>query len=388
MRICIIAGNYPSEGNPKHVFLEKIVKEFVDQGNECVVIAPQTGSVRKPHRERKAVYRTDHGKPYMVYSPIYRGYSGRKVGFVHLGVLTHRSFLRAADRVYREEKLDCDAFYAHFINAGIAAYSMAEKYHKPFFIANGESSLKEFIDTLPEEKVREAYRRVAGIISVSTANKEEVLSSGYFPVERKEIIHVLPNGVDRNLFHKTDKGTARAKLGIDPRLFVVIFVGQFSERKGSRRLSEALSKCEDVWSVFIGSGPAEPDHAKCVFKGKVKNSEIPDYLNAADVFVLPTRNEGCCNAIIEASSCGLPVISSDLPFNYDILDSSCAILVDPENTEEIADAIRRLQSDPALREKLSEGALRKAAPFMIDERASRIIEIMKDALTDTGSGNQ
>lgn len=380
MRICVIAGNYPSSGNPKHVFLEKIVKEFVDQGNECLVIAPQTRSFKKAKRELKSVYQTDRGNEYPVYSPYYTGYSGRKIGPVHLGSLTYRSFQNAVDRVYREEKLDCDVFYSHFINAGVAAGFMASKYGKPFFIANGESCLMDFIRTLPAERVRETYRKVSGIISVSTANKDEILSSGYFPKNRESIIHVLPNGVDQSLFRKKDRSAIRAKMGIDPDRFVAIFVGQFSDRKGSLRVVEALNKCEDVWAVFIGSGSADPVYEKCIYKGKVKNTEIPDYLNASDVFVLPTLNEGCCNAIVEAIACGLPVISSNLPFNDDILDESCAVLIDPRDTNEIADAIRLLQGDAELRKRLSHGAIAKASSLRIDARASEILKLMQQSI--------
>lgn len=380
MRICVIAGNYPSSGNPKHVFLEKIVKEFVDQGNKCIVIAPQTRSFKKAKRELKSVYQTDRGNEYPVYSPYYTSFSGRKIGPVHLGDLTYRSFQNAVERVYQEEKLDCDVFYSHFINAGVAAGFMASKYGKPFFIANGESCLMDFIRTLPSEKVRNTYRKVSGIISVSTANKDEILSSGYFPKNRESIIHVLPNGVDQSLFRKKDRSAIRAKMGLDPDRFVAIFVGQFSDRKGSLRVVEALNKCEDVWAVFIGSGSADPVYEKCIYKGKVKNTEIPDYLNASDVFVLPTLNEGCCNAIVEAIACGLPVISSNLPFNDDILDESCAVLIDPRDTNEIADAIRLLQGDAELRKRLSHGAIAKASSLRIDARASEILKLMQQSI--------
>ncbi len=66
---------------------------------------------------------------------------------------------------------------------------------------------------------------------------------------------------------------------------------------------------------------------------------IPNYICASDVFVLPTTAEGCCNAIIEAMGCGLPIVSSDRAFNYDILNEENSILVDPESVDEIDNAI-------------------------------------------------
>ena len=81
-------------------------------------------------------------------------------------------------------------------------------------------------------------------------------------------------------------------------------------------------------------------------------------MNAADVFVLPTLAEGCCNAILEAMACGLPIISSNLPFNWDILNDKNSILIDPNNINQIADAIQRLRDSPKLRSEMSEEALK------------------------------
>lgn len=110
----------------------------------------------------------------------------------------------------------------------------------------------------------------------------------------------------------------------------------------------------------------------------VSNDKIVMYLNAADMFVLPTLAEGCCNAIVEAMACGLPVISSDRPFNDDILDESCSIRIDPSNIEELSDAIALLKNDPELREKLSEGALSKAKGLTIEQRAAAILQFIDE----------
>ena len=93
--------------------------------------------------------------------------------------------------------------------------------------------------------------------------------------------------------------------------------------------------------------------------------------------MLPTRAEGCCNAIIEALACGLPVISSNLPFNKDVLDNSCSILVDPDNIKEISNALKTLVTDYKLRTDLSYGSLEKSKELTISNRAKSIISFIK-----------
>ena len=99
-------------------------------------------------------------------------------------------------------------------------------------------------------------------------------------------------------------------------------------------------------------------------------------MNCADIFVLPTLHEGCCNAIIEAMACGLPIVSSDRDFNHDILDETCSILIDPTNTKEIAKAIKTLKENKSLRDKLSQGAIDKSQTLTIDRRAKKIIDFI------------
>lgn len=77
-------------------------------------------------------------------------------------------------------------------------------------------------------------------------------------------------------------------------------------------------------------------------------------------------------------ACGLPVISSNLPFNDDILDESCSIRIDPNSIEELANAIELLRNDTELKDKLSEGALSKAKGFTIDQRAAAILRFIDE----------
>ena len=136
--------------------------------------------------------------------------------------------------------------------------------------------------------------------------------------------------------------------------------------------------------MFIGASlegdDATPTCSGIVYMGRLEHSEIPQYLFAADCFCLPTLNEGCSNAIVEAVAAGLPIISSNLPFNDDILDESNSIVVDPMDVDEIANAIKKLRDNPDLRKKLSEGSFKKAAALRIDKRAEAVIKFIESKI--------
>ena len=133
----------------------------------------------------------------------------------------------------------------------------------------------------------------------------------------------------------------------------------------------------------MGVGDERPNCKNILHCGRVNNAELCDYLNAADVFVLPTQAEGCSNAIVEAVASGLPVISSDLPFNYDILDETCSILIDPNDEDAIASAIRKIKDDKQLRKRLEEGTKLKAESLSLEVRVDKIQRFINSRLENT-----
>ena len=105
-------------------------------------------------------------------------------------------------------------------------------------------------------------------------------------------------------------------------------------------------------------------------------SKVLELLSACDVFVLPTLREGCCNAIIEAMACGLPIVSSDRAFNDDLLTDELSIRVDPMDVDAIRDAIIELRDNPTKREQMGVAALERAKLFDVNDRAKRILQFM------------
>ena len=377
--LCILTYEYPSDKKIIYTFLEQLVNEFTDNGINCYVISPQSISknvFRKFNVNKKHyIRRTYKNNIVNVYSPYYLTYGKR---FININL---KNYIKQADRIFKKlsKNIKFDAIYAQFIfPSAICANVLKSKYNIPVFLAYGEHS-GYTIDYFGKEKTKELLSKTDGVISVSNDNKKRLIDND---ILSKDIIEVFPNGINNKIFYKKDKTTLRKKFGVNKDDFVVAFVGNFIYRKGIDRLCKALNLINNdhIKAIFIGNGDLKPNYKNTIFKGELTSNEIADFLSMSDIFVLPTNSEGCCNAIIEAMACSLPIISSKDSFNDDILDDSCSIRIDSMNVNEIKDAIELLYKDEKLRNNLSKGALEKSKNFNLEKRAKNIINFMENIL--------
>lgn len=374
MNICIVSPSFPTPKTIDFVFVEQLCFAFSDLGVKVMVVAPQSIT--------KCVFRKIPIVPVHSFSStknnnkieIYRPYA---LTFGTCSINKYFDYFNRwlFARCIHKMKNKPDVFYGHFWESIYRSYPFAKKMGVPLFGASGEEDVKYYINK-KKDYIDQVSSYLCGIINVSKKNHDECINMGLVPKEKTIII---PNAIDSNLFRLMDKIVMRKKLGFSENDFIVAFVGQFVSRKGVMRLSEALSYLNDpkIKAFFIGDGVESPQYDGILYKGLVKHEKLPEYLNCADVFVLPTENEGCSNAIIEAMACGLPIISTDAPFNYDILNESNSILVDCHNIEQLGNAIRELKSNTELRQNLAEGALKEASKLTIDVRASKILEFIE-----------
>lgn len=152
-----------------------------------------------------------------------------------------------------------------------------------------------------------------------------------------ERAEVVGNGVDVDRFQRVDRAAARARFGLPETASVLISVGGLVERKGIHRVIDCLpallERHPELHYLVVGGGSAEGDMRDALeaqvkrlalddrvhFLGALLPDELKWPLSASDVFVLSTRNEGWANVFLEAMACGLPVVSTDVGGNAEVV---------------------------------------------------------------------
>ena len=369
MRIVIVSEHYPFEGEPQFTFVQQLAYSMSNLGHHCIIIAPQSIPKVILNRERKkplnSIDLSPDKKAIEVYRPRIVTFSNSKNRLLKFCSIF--SWKKAILKVLK--KIDpVDVLYCYFWHVGLTVSYATSKISIPIVVQASECAIA-IPNLLKKENL---LKRICGVVCASGKNLEESTKAGLLKFLSPTCICTAVNGYRKDEFYSSDRHQARLKKHFPQNIFIVAFVGGFIERKGILQLCAALERFDDVYTIFIGKGPEMPSCKNILFAGTLPHNQIVEYLNCADIFVLPTEAEGCCNAIIEAVACGLPVISSNKKFNDEIIDETCSIRIDEHNVDEIYNAIRLLKEDASYRKKLSEGAIYKSNELTIEHRAKTI----------------
>lgn len=377
--IWFVTRGYPTKENSSFAFLQPVIREIADRGIRCTVFAPQSinGKSRPGKiRPEKWIDITEKGNEITIIQPKYISLPGVRIGGMQINIWERERVLVRAMSAMKDVP---DVVYAHFWDCAMISADFCLKCSVPLIAVCGESKVnikRYYSNKLLEKKLK----AVKAVICVSTKNKKECEQLGLIGEMSKVLIS--PNAIDTSLFYKMDKTEAKRKLGLSENDFVVSYVGRFSDRKGVNRLIEAAKSIPDAKLILIGYGGELIQSKQIYIAKRVSHEEVVGYLNASDVYCLPTLAEGCCNSIVEAMACGLPIISSNMEFNDDILDKSNSIRVDPNKVDDIATAISLLRKDGKLRKELAEGARRTGERLTIDSRVSALLSFISTAINE------
>jgi glycosyltransferase involved in cell wall biosynthesis len=222
--------------------------------------------------------------------------------------------------------------------------------------------------------VRWLYNRaVDQVIAISGGVRDALVAAGVRP----ERIRVVPSAVDPSRVQPAPgmRATQRVAWGVSPAEVVVLVLGALERRKGQDVLLDAIDtlgpRAGAVRVVLCGDGSerAALETRAAAAAGRVHmvgfQENVAPVLAAADVVVVPSRQEGLGVAALEAMAAGKPVIASRVGGLAEVLiDGESGILVPAEDAGALASALARLMDDPALRTRLgAAGQVRVTARF-------------------------
>ncbi len=267
--------------------------------------------------------------------------------FVHSGAFLGYSTIKTAKKMNKQTVL-----YVHSIDWELLASATR-------FPGRATRLLKPL--------VRLTHKR-SGLIIVPARKIAQKISTKKI----KNRIKIVNEGVDRNRFCSDNKIKVimRKKLGLRGK-FVIGYVGRLSKEKNLNLLAHAFQIVKktipNAALLLVGAGPAKkklPKRKDIIFTGFVENPE--DYLRAMNVFVLLSKTETTALSLMEAMSCGLPVVASSVGAipSY-VKNKRNGLLISKKNLKpaNVAKQILTLYANPALRNHLRKNAEKTVREF-------------------------
>jgi glycosyltransferase involved in cell wall biosynthesis len=222
-----------------------------------------------------------------------------------------------------------------------------------------------------------AYRLTNRWADRIVANSEEVrrftLAAEKPPPAK---VLTIPNGIEIGRMAAGNGARFRAALGLPDSAFLIGSSGTVKPVKGHDILFEACLPLlrEHPNVVVLVAGSADSNLARALreraasagvedrFRLLGIREDVPDFLAALDLFVLPSRSEGMSNALIEAMAAGKPCVATRVGGNAEALaDGETGRVVPPENPESLRAAVAELLADPGSRAALGDRARERAA---------------------------
>ena len=251
----------------------------------------------------------------------------------------------------------------------------------------GANGIEAAVSALPFAALqRRLHRSVSACLATSTRARAEAIAFGIDP----EHVHTVPNSLDCDRFSplaESGRAELRDRLDVADRT-VALFVGRLMPQKDPILLLEAISHVVRVHPelrlVVLGDGPLLPELEEYIQRERLEDSvllagycEDPlEWYQAADFYVSSSSIEGLSNSLMEAMSCGLPVVCTRVSGSEDVVTEEVGALVEPGDALGLAEAIRDLIVMGNARSVMGIEARRRAKKLYSLDEVVRQVEIV------------
>lgn len=241
-------------------------------------------------------------------------------------------------------------------------------------------------------KINKLFYKYCNVIpvAISPVVKRSIIQEYKLASDRVPVIY---NGIDLN------KCIPKTNYFFNSENIIILHIGRFAEPKNHAGLIESFKivhdKVPNTVLKLIGAGDLEQ-----VIKNKVKQLGLKDcveflglkanvyqYLNEADIFVLPSLWEGMPITLIEAMATGLPIVATKVGGIPDMIEDNVTGLLVDVNKEKIAEALLKLIYDSSLRQKLGTAARLYSQRYSVQEMKKQYVKLYKECMNNLSADN-
>lgn len=262
---------------------------------------------------------------------------------------------KAVEKVIKKNNIKFDIIHCHFLwSSGYVGMKLKEKYNIPFVVTGHGFDVYKlpFKNNWWRNNIKNILEHADKILTVSQKNRKCLLK---LSIEESKI-SVIGNGYNSRLFYPLEKGKVRKELGIDKSKKILLSIGNLEVVKGHKYLIEAVNRLKktfpDILCYIIGEGSLHKEleeliksnnlDEKMFLLGHMQHQDLNRWINACDVFVLPSLSEGLPIVMLEAIGSGKPFVGSNVGGIAEVITSSqYGFLVKPLNSEKLAEALYR-----------------------------------------------
>lgn len=387
--LLVISNSFPNKDNTfvGDVFVKEQIKYLRHYFDNVYVVSPVAYGMERLRKTEHSDYQFDNVKvffPKYINNPLF-WYYGRSV-WIDLEA-------RAIISLIEKENLHFNLIHAHFTwPSGAVAVRLNKSLGVPVVITEHThetlyKALREgnpyFINT---------WRVCDAIIRVNKKDVPLICRSG---VDQSKV-YAIANGYDHRKYYPIDMGKARQALGLPKNLKIVLNISRLYKEKGQKYLISAINAIvkdrTDIVCYIGGTGPLKSDLEKQITSLKLEDyvklvGFIPDeqmnlWMNACDLFVLPSLSESFGVVQIEALACGKPVVATRNGGSEEVIISDeHGLLAEPADPDDLAEKILAALD----REWDREAILAYAERFTWERIAEEITCVYEDVFGKEGS---